>query len=126
MEASENNIWTSIQSLGSQSIDAYKSIIGARIGAEAQIAQINANAFTAANARSAASPSGALSTYNQNTPPGMFGAFPQNDGKPTPGGTPSTFSTLWNSATVGLGGSLLVALMIALIVGITFGFTRGR
>jgi hypothetical protein len=79
-----NGIWSSIDKIGSQAIDAYKTVIDIRSKENIGIAQANANAWTAFNA-SRAAPGGVPSNYSGNTPPGQFSTFPQAQGTPQPG-----------------------------------------
>lgn len=126
MEATENNIWDSFSTLTGKTVDAYQNIVNSRVNADVSIAQINANAFTAINGRAGAAPSGTPSVYNQNIPPGLFGSFPQAQGKPIPGGAPTGFTSLFSSSGSGLGTDIFVGVIASLIVAVIFVVLKGR
>lgn len=84
--ATTNNIWDSILKTGKATHAPYAAIMDAH-GLPGTSMRQKANAMTAANAVSGAAPNNTkLAQYNQNTLPWNFGSFPQNNGKPTPGG----------------------------------------
>ena len=93
LDASQNDVWSTLKSLGSEALGAARDIAISR------------------NARTTAAPSGNVGGTVWNPFPGTQSAYPQAEAKPLPGGSVFNLGNL--SPALILGG--LVLLVIALI-----------